>query len=128
MPKCVKIRGQRREVCIGDLDKLVTLQDRTLTAPTSGVDASEGFGNDNAVWSMIITKTGDTFFDGVSTEIDITHWIYIRFISTVTAETWIDFESKRYDILDVENLDQRSDFMKLRCNNRGDKAKLATGA
>lgn len=120
MPKCVKIRRKHRQVCIGDLDTIIALQDRALTPSESSVDASEVFSNSNPdVWAMMETKLGETIFDGTGTERDVTHRFYIRFLDDITAETWISFNSKRIDILDVENLDERSEFLLLRCTNRG---------
>ncbi len=124
MPRCLPIRKKRRQVCIGDLEDQVTLENRAIAAPEfDTVDFDETFTAPNpAVWAMIETVTGKTFFDGVSTEEDVTHWVYIAFDSTVTAETWVKLDDgRRLDIVRVENLDERSDFMLLHCIDRGAK-------
>lgn len=122
MPSCQPIKRKRRNVCIGDLDSLVTLENRSIQAPEfDTVDFDESFTAPNpAVWALVETVRGKTFFDGANTELDITHWIYINFDSTVTAETWVKLEDgRRMDILRVEDLDERSDFMLLHCTDKG---------
>lgn len=124
MPRCQSISRKRRNVCIGDLDSMITLENRDIVAPEfDTVDFKEEFTAPNpAVWALLETVRGKTFFDGVSTEKDVTHWVYINFDSTVTAETWIKLEDgRRLDVLRVENLDERSDYMLLHCEDRGAK-------
>lgn len=122
MPRCQPIQKKRRNVCIGDMEDEIILENRAIQAPDfDKVDFDEEFTAPNPpVWSMIDTVQGKTFFDGVSTERDITHWVYINFDTTVTAETWVKLaDGRRLDILKVENLDERSDYMLLHCEDRG---------
>lgn len=129
MPTCVKIRRKKRQPCIGDMDELITLQGRTLTPPTSGVDATEEFADTNPdVWALVETVSGETMFDNTNTERDVTHKFIIRFIDGVTSETWILFNSDRLDILGVEDYDERHDFLLLRATNRGIDANEANRA
>ena len=101
----------------------ITLENRAITAPEfEGVDFDETFTPNTPVWALVETVRGKTFFDGVNTEEDITHWIYINFDSTVTSETWIKLaDERRLDIVRVENLDERSEFMLLHSIDRGAK-------
>jgi len=121
MPVCSQINRKRRKVCIGDLDSLITLENRNIQAPEfDEIDYDEVFVPSATVWALLETVRGKTFFDGANTEVDVTHWVYINYDSTVTAETWIKLEdSRRLDILRVENLDERSEFMLLHCVDRG---------
>lgn len=124
MPTCNPVRKKRRNVCIGDMEDEITLEGRAIQAPAfEDADFGETFTAPNPpVWSLVETVTGETFFDGVNAEEDITHWIYINFDATVTASTWVKFsDGRRLDILRVENLDERSDFMLLHCTDRGAK-------
>ncbi len=124
MPVCQPIRKKRRNICIGDMEDEITLENRAIQAPDfDTVDFDETFTAPNPpVWALIETVRGKTFFDGVSTEEDVSHWIYINFDSTVTAETWVKLtDGRRLDILRVENLDERSDFELLHCVDRGAK-------
>lgn len=120
MPSCVKLRRKRRQVCIGDLDELITLQDRKITPSSTGVDAGETFTDTNpAIWAMVETVSGETIFDNTNTERDVTHRFTIRFIDGITAETWISFDGDRIDILNVEDYEERHEFLLLRASNRG---------
>lgn len=132
MSVCAKVRGKRRTLCLGDLDKEIHLADRSITAPQFGsVDFLETFVNQTeATWAMVETTQGSIFFSGVSTDTEkpITHKWYIEFDEVVTAEYWVLFEGKYYDILRVEDLEERHEFQRLYCRERGLITKLASHA
>lgn len=129
MPVCSKIRKKKRQVCIGDLRDRVILEDRALTAPFVGVDATEVFSNAVSIWASIETVAGVEFFNEVNQAVDVTHFVYVRFDSSITVESWLRLQNgQRLDILQVENLDERSTFLKLRCTNRGIDTKVAASA
>ncbi len=120
MSRCTKIRRKKRKICIGDLDTEIILQNRVLTEPLfDSVDFDETFSTAATVLAMVNTVSGKTFFDGVNTDINITHQIGIRFDATVTAETWIELNGNRIDILDVDNLEERGEWLILICVDRG---------
>lgn len=126
MPVCSKIRKKKRQICIGDMRDRVIVEDRNLTAPLVGIDASEVFSNQSSIFALIETVTGVEFFNSVNQAIDVTHFVYIRFDSSITVEKWLRLENgERLDILQVENLDERNSFLKLRCTNRGSDTKVA---
>ena len=119
MPECKTLRRKRREPCIGDLDTEITLQDRAITPPTTSVDFTETFTENAVVWAMVNTVRGKTVFDGANVERDITHEFTVRFLTGVDSETWILHEAERYDILDSEDLEERHEWMVLRCAKLG---------
>ena len=131
MPICQSIRKKKRRVCVGDMRDPITLNNRNITAPLfNTVDFDENFepidSSQPETLSLIETVDGKTYFDGVNTETPITHIIYIPFNDSVTSETWIEFEGRRIDILRVENFDERNQFLKLTCNERGLTSREAT--
>ncbi len=130
MPRCIRIQKKKRGICIGDMRDEILLQNRSIAPPVlaSDPDYTETFEDDDTTFSLIETVSGKTYFDGVDTETTITHHIYIRYDETVTAETWIEFNSKRIDILDVEDLDERQEYMKLVCHETGLVEKAAAEA
>ena len=130
MSICVKIRGKRRTICIGDLDKEIYLADRAITPPVFGSnDFTETFtANTDPTWAMLETVNGKTWFDGVETEEKITHKFYIVYDENITAEWWILFENKYIDILNVEDLEERHEWMLLTCTERGLVANQASHA
>ncbi len=129
MAVCKPVKGQVRRVCIGDLDRVITLQTRSLTASLTATDASETFVDDpGEVFAMIKTVSGEVFFDGVDPERAVTHHFYIYFDETITSEIWVLFNNERFDVLSTEDLDERHEFMLLRATNRGVSTQLAIDA
>lgn len=129
MPKCVSIKKPLRSVCIGDMRDKVTLQTRTITPPTNGsVDFTEVFNADNIVWAMVETREGKEIFDGTNLKGVATHYIYIRYIPNTTFEKWVKFNCKYYDIIDIQDLDERHEFYLLRCSERGTTSNLSNYA
>jgi len=118
---CTRIGGRRRVVCAGDLDKQVVIQNRAIVAPDwNSPDFDETFSGDVTVWANIQTVTGKTFFDSVNQrDTTVTHELLIRYDSTVTSESWILYDSRRFDILAVENLEERDEYLKLTCVDKG---------
>jgi SPP1 family predicted phage head-tail adaptor len=100
--------------------KTITLQNRDIVAPLFGdTNFEEQFSGDQDVQAIIKTVSGKTHFDGVSTETNITHEIRIEYVAGVTAETWILFNSRRIDILAVENCCEENRILILTCSERG---------
>lgn len=119
MPKCMKLRRKKRQPCIGDLDTEITLQDRAITPPTTTVDFTETFTENAIVWAMVNTVRGKTEFDEADVERSITHEFTVRFLDGITSETWVLLENERYDIIDVEDFEERHDWLILRCAKLG---------
>ena len=126
MPLCKKIKGQKRQICIGDMNELITLQIRDIKPPGT-LDASnqfyftEGFSNtaNPIVYAMVKTVKGRATFDSTGIERVVTHEVGLYFDAEITTEIWILFEGERLDIINVENLDNRNEFMLLDCTDRG---------
>lgn len=98
----------------------ITLQNRDIIPPVFGTpDFDESFSGDQNVTALICTERGKTLFDGVAIDTPITHKISIEYIVGVTAETWILFNGRRFDILDVENCCENDEILKLMCTERG---------
>ena len=120
MANCKKIRNLKREVCIGALDRLIEIHRRAITPPVlCEVDYGESFTLLHTVWANITTTDRVTEFDQTNVVRLATHIFIIRFESNVTAESWIEFDNLKFDILRTENLEHRSDYLKLVCTQRG---------
>lgn len=133
MTICVKINGKKRRLCGDELDRILILQNRTITAPIGGddVDYGEAFDDlsDDTPCMIKTRPVGTTFFGGVTnTEETIDIEFYIRFEEGISTETWIEFEGDRYRILHVEDLDKRHEWLKLVCTERGDKGNAVNAA
>lgn len=119
MAVCVTLSRKKRRPCIGDLEDLIILQDRDLTAVNMGVDATETFTEIETVYAKIETVRGLVIFDGVNTETNATHIFTIEFLAGITAETWVEFELRRFDILTPQDFEERHEFLELVCAERG---------
>ena len=120
MGKCTRIRKKSRKVCAGDMQDEIKIQNRQLNAPLFGnPDFDIVFIDALTIWAAINTVSGKTFFDGVSTEIDITHEIYIMFDAAIDTDKWVEFENRRFDVLKIEDLDERHELIKLTCAELG---------
>lgn len=99
----------------------IILQDRNIQPPVFGdPDFDETFVDVDTVSSLIDTERGNVLFDGVSTDRPITHKICIEYLGgVVSSQTWIKFGERRFDIIDVENYNERDEILKLSCHERG---------
>lgn len=125
MPNCAKIKQKPYKICTGDLSKRITLYVRSITDPQGGsVDFGENFTTPTNVWAMIETLSkGVEIFDG-SNVIDVaTHLFYIRYIPGITFEMYLDYNGRRFRIIDVQNIDEKDETIILRCTERGDNTK-----
>lgn len=123
MTQCKKVKGVKRQVCIGSMDKLVRLKKRSLGAPTdNSVDYTEEFEYLEDVWANISTiSKGPVFFDGANVLQQATHFFKIYYRAGTTAEIWVEYEDKNYDVFKVEDLDERHEFLFLYAIQKGSK-------
>jgi hypothetical protein len=117
MPRCIKIRRKRRQVCIGDLDTLVTIKSRVTT--TKNFVASVVFQVHSAPFVMWETIEGVEIFDETNTGTISTDMIILRNDATVTKELFVELDGVHFRILSVEDLDRRNEFMVLMLTERG---------
>jgi len=127
--KCVRLPGTKHGICAGDLTKKITVSVRSLEAPDgSSVDFSEDFTTKKEVWAMVRTTDGTELFDGVNLSNAYTHEFYIRFIpgSTITVEDWVEFNSARFKIESVVNLEESDQFYQIKAKFTGSMDKAAS--
>lgn len=100
--------------------QMITIRDRDIVPPAFGsVDFGEEFSGDLAVRAIIKTKRGTTLFDGVNTDLVITHRFCIEYVSGVTAQSWIEFGGRRFNVADVENCCEKNEMLILMCVEDG---------
>ena len=119
--KCAAVTIKRRKVCFGDLNRKIKLYIRTLTAPDDSgeVDYEQTFSGERTVWSSVQTSSGKDIFDGTNMIGTASHFFYIKYISGLTSEDMVEWQSENYRILRLENLDENNEYMKLYCSLRG---------
>ena len=128
MAICGKIQKKKKEYCIGDLDKRVILQSRSTNS--NSFDLSETFTDIATVWARIETNNKATeFFDGVNLNKAYSHIIVIRYRNDLNGiDTWIEYNDERYNVIDIENINEESDWLLLKCNKKGAKTIEANDA
>jgi len=122
MTICQNISPKKRKICAGDLRLLINIQTRAVKSNGfDDPDYGETFTEVKQVYASIQTTRGFQSFDGVGVNNNVTHKIYIRFDSTlnISADDWVEFENDKYDIVDVENLEERNEFFILYCMKKG---------
>jgi len=129
MPVCVKIKGRKRQICAGDLDRRITLTGRTIQTTEIGTpDFGEDFPDAIQRWAMILTEKGDEVFAFNNVDRVFSHSFYLRYDPVITASYYVEFDGNRYDILNVEDLDERHEFIRLKCALLGDQTKASNFA
>lgn len=103
---------------IGDLRSRIYLQTYTET-PVGNHDVNPVWTSIKGVWAKIVPAKALTVMLSMQTDKAITHKIYIRYQENITTEHWILFESKRYRIRGVVNMQQRNRFLELSCEEVG---------
>lgn len=122
----VTLKRKHRQLCIGDLNKRIKIQNRNIRVPDfEKADFDERFSGPLEVWAKFETVSGQTVFI-VNQDFSFTHLISIRFNSTVSSESWIEFENSRFNILTVQDLEERHEWMILKCVEKGSIDKNAT--
>jgi SPP1 family predicted phage head-tail adaptor len=121
MVKCKRIQKTNTKICIGDLNKKISLLTRTLTAsPDDSVDFTVGYTTIAEVWSLVQTLSGRDFFDSTQQAgSGATHVFYIRYKAGITQENVIGFGSEYFNITKVWNLEEDSKFLKIDTVIRG---------
>lgn len=125
MPICKKINAEHRKVCIGDMRWLIDIYNPVIVPPdiTNGeIDYTVTKEPETTVWSMVKTFPNLAVFDSMNTETTISHDFYIRFRTDITPEKNIRYPAGTglyYNIVLVENFENRNEFLRLRCNLKG---------
>ncbi len=114
-----KNKISHRGAKLGDMRHRIYLHERLITSPAFGsIDFDEEFIGDPK-WAAIETLGGKITFDDVGTEQIATHAVYIRFCD-VSSQNFIQVsDGRRFRILQSEDYDERHEYVKLICTDRG---------
>jgi head-tail adaptor len=120
MTTCETIRMKHRRLCAGDLDRKIILKSRTLTTPQDSEDFEQVMATVKTVWAGLSSTKGKQMFGTTNMDNGPSHVFYVRWFAGLTAEYWVEYKGENYNIIDVENLDERDEWAALYCNVRGD--------
>lgn len=129
MPICKKIKAFHRKGCIGDMRWRIDLFTATIKSPPidTGVDYSIVKTPFATVWASVKTLENVSIFDSMNTEQTISHEFVIRFLPGLTQEKYLRYPAgigQYYNIVYVEDFENRHEFMLLKCNIKGNEANV----
>lgn len=110
-----------KKICPSDFKHKILIQSRELLPDNTSVDFHLNFIDGVNAWASIQTTRGREYVGQVNTETGNTHIFIMRYIPNITSQHWILYKEKRYDVADVENIDENNRYLRLRCNERGTK-------
>jgi len=118
-----RIKRRPSKVCIGHLDLLITLKQKTKTATNnSNINSRINLGNSQDVWAFLKSAQGEEIFDGINMIGKITHNFYIRYNPQFKIDKTfiVEFENNRYNIVEIlENLEGQRELTLLKCSISG---------
>lgn len=117
-------RARLRKVPIGDMRTPVKIHQAQILAPTAGVDMGREIAPVVEPWfCKVTTVTGVTLFDSSNIEQIITHDFQGRFNQDISRDMVIEHKGNYFRIISAENFEDKDQFMRLRCTERGAIAK-----
>lgn len=133
MPKCVRKRINRIEICAADLNKKIAIQERVLSAPSPGSTQPFLTFTDIATpWAGVETPRGASKFLGVNINDETTHIFIVRYRTLLddleVGNNFILFKERRFRILNVTNMNEDNIFLAIEATERGDDDKDANEA
>ena len=109
-----------RKSSVGDLRECISLEQRAIAAPSfDSASFTQDYEVIAEVWAKVETRSGQRTFDNVVIEDGITHIFTIRHRDDVTSETRVRYKGDLYRIRKTENLEERDEYIVLRCEEDG---------
>jgi head-tail adaptor len=118
MATCDYRTNQIRKLCVGDLDRIITIVERSIRG-SMNKNARHDIQYIDDVYCMIRSTRGVTVLDGQNTQRNVTHSIGIRFVPGLSTKHSFIFDNYVYEIVNIENLDERSEFLVCDCIKTG---------
>ena len=109
---------------MGDLNEQIIIWDRSITPPLFNTsEQTQAYTNSLTIWAGVNTIRGKEIFNGTQLVGVMTHIILVRFdpARDITEQNVVEFKGSYYDILGVQNLEERDEWLELSCGILGDK-------
>jgi len=120
MAKCTPISRPMRRVCLGDMRESIKLWPVSIAPATAGqVDYTRSYASAVTVKAMVKTVSGSEVIDGTAIQRVGTTEFYIRYRAGVDNQVRIEYRGEYYEVLGVDDLDERREFLRLRTTKRG---------
>lgn len=119
--KCQAIRKNNKKICIADFDKKIKIQSYSTSISNIG-DVGVSFIDVAEVWAFVKTRNNSSFIANVNIADITTIEFYIRYLNIdLNKQIFIEFESNRYKINSIENIDKDAKIIVFRATERGNK-------
>ena len=119
---CNSIKKNTNKVCTSDLDKRIIIQTSSI-APNNSPNsvATTAFATVVTVWAMIKTNANRDFIDGVNIQNGLNTDFFIRYTASIDFEKqlWIEYDSNRFKITNIDNIDKEDKIIRLRSTEKG---------
>jgi SPP1 family predicted phage head-tail adaptor len=124
MSRCRTIQPNITKICAANFNRKITLQYAASVANNNpNQNAGSASKDIKTCWAMVKTTPSAEFDNETNINEGITTDFYIRYDSTIDLgkSIWVEFDSNKYRITDVENIDLRNELLRLRSVKRGNK-------
>ena len=124
-----RIEFKKSKICIKDRNIKITVQYRTKTERNKASSISTmGFTDVGEFWAAIKTNPAKEPFNDVNLGAGITTDFYIKFTDTIdiAKNICIKFDSRRFEVINPENLNEDNLILKFRTVDKGSILKEAT--
>lgn len=88
----------------GELNRQITLQTQTITADNDGFQM-ETWADVATVWAAVVTTGGREFYSAQKVKAEMTCLFRIRYRQDITTKMRIQYGSRIFDILSVNDVD-----------------------
>jgi SPP1 family predicted phage head-tail adaptor len=124
MSRCKSIQPQTTKICAADFNRKITLQHAASIANNNpNQNAGSAFLEIKTCWAMAKTVPNAEFKNETNINQGITIDFYIRYDSKVDLgkSIWVEFNSNKYKVTEIENIDLKNEILRLRAVERGNK-------
>ena len=90
------------QICVGSLNKKVSLIERKLDHTSSEGSLSYAFTTIKTIWAKITAVSAYSKLNQINTEEAVTHKFLIRNRDDILKDKWFLYKSDRYKIVNVE--------------------------
>lgn len=98
----------------GNLNRLITIQSKTVTKDTFGQDI-ETWGDNFQIWASVTTTGGGEFYAAQKLNSEISILFKVRYTSSITVLDRIIYDNKTYGILYLNNIDGMRKELQIAC-------------
>ena len=123
-----------KQICISDLNKKASVEQRVITAPSFGNSkATETFNVLVNAYFQVQTTRGTQRFSGVNIDERATHLFVTRWNQTIqkldgAGEYFLRLSDRLYRTIEITNINEQNAYVIFQCTERGLDTKEETNA